>query len=288
MRSRIASTIIAGLLLLRPGLSAHATVTGLSFEPKSPIVGHSMSVIAIDDQKHTVVKWDWTYTFTDAEANSRPTMIESTVPGRATLDLHYGGTYKVALEVTYGGPMPPPSETMSVALSVARPEALKNIDGLDVLLPYPDTAIATTIRYQVMSRGTEAGVHLSGLAQRRVRNRTRWDGKKEPDQAWEPDAPGNMLFQRGGVIESLVILNIDPRDWAKVPDGKPIVTWDEDVRLIYGIETSRGEAEGMFNGQYKLVNIACCLGNEHLSIVKVDNGHWAVRRGVAARSSKGR
>ena len=57
MRLGIASTIIAALLLIRPSVSAHARVTGVTFEPKSPIVGHSVTAIATDDQKHKVVKW---------------------------------------------------------------------------------------------------------------------------------------------------------------------------------------------------------------------------------------
>src|SRR5436305_2919918 len=59
MRSGIASTIIAGLFLMLPSVSAHARVTGVTFEPKSPIVGHSVTAIATDDQKHKVVKWIW-------------------------------------------------------------------------------------------------------------------------------------------------------------------------------------------------------------------------------------
>ena len=55
-----------------------------------------------------------------------------------------------------------------------------------------------------------------------------------------------MLFHSGGVIESWAILNIDPRDWAKISHGKPIVTWDEDVRLVYGSvrEVGSGTGEG--------------------------------------------
>ena len=59
MRSGIAVTIIAGLFLMLPSVSAHARVTGVTFEPKSPIVGHSVTAIATDDQKHKVVKWIW-------------------------------------------------------------------------------------------------------------------------------------------------------------------------------------------------------------------------------------
>jgi hypothetical protein len=285
MRSSIGSTIIAGFLLMYPSLSARATVTGITFEPKSPIVGHSVTAIAIDDQKHEVVKWNWCYTLTDAGVSSHPTKIESTVPGRATLVLRCGGTYKVSLEVIYGGPMPPPPETVSVALTIARPEALKIIRGLDEAVHYPGTAIATTIRRQVMSRETDAGEQLLGMAQRRVRNRTWWDGKKEPDQPWKPETPDQTLYQAGGVIESWVILNIDPREWAKLPHGKPIVTWDEDVRLVYGFYSATREGEGTFHFRGKFVTVECPLGTEHLSIVKVDDDRWAVRRGVGAKSS---
>jgi hypothetical protein len=286
MWSRTSNTIIAGVLMMYPAVSAHAKVTGITHGRKSPIVGYSVTAIAIDDQKHEVIKWNWYYTLTDVATSSGPTTIGSTVPGRAMLDLCCGGTYKVSLEVTYGGPMPPPPETVSVALTIARPEALKIIEGLEVAVHYPGTAIATSIRHQVVSRETDAGEHLLGMAQRRVRNRKRWDGKKEPDQPWQPEAPGPMLFQRGGEIESWVILDINPRDWAKVPHGKPIVTWDEDVRLVYGIESARREGEGMFHIRGKLVSVECPLGTEHLSIVKVDDDRWAVRRGVGAKSSE--
>jgi hypothetical protein len=55
MRSGIASTIIVGLLLIFPSVSANAGVTGVTFEPKSPNVGHSVTAIATDDQKHLKV-----------------------------------------------------------------------------------------------------------------------------------------------------------------------------------------------------------------------------------------
>jgi hypothetical protein len=277
MRPRLANTILAGLLLMCPSISAHAQVTGIKFEPKSPIVGQSVTAIAIDDQKLEVVKWKWSYDLADAGTSGRPTAIESSVPGRATLDLPCGGTYTVFLEVTYGGPMPRPPDTVSVALTIARPDGLNIIEGLDVAVDYPGRAIATTIRGQVMSGETDAGERLLGMAQGRVRNRTWWDGKKDPDQPWQPQAPGPMLFQLGGVIESWAILNIDPRDWAKISQGKPIVTWDEDVRLVYGIGSAK------FGG--KPVSVECPLGTEHLSIVKVDDRRWAVRGGVTARLS---
>ena len=277
MGPRLTNTIVAGLLLMCTSVSAHAGVTGIRFEPKSPIVGQSVTAIAIDDQKLEVVKWNWYCNFADAGTSSRPTAIKSTVPGRAALDLPCGGTYTVSLEVTYGGPMPPPPETVSVALTIAPPDGLEIIEGLDVALHYPGTAIATTIRGQVMSGETDAGERLLGMAQRRVRNRTWWDGKKDPDQPWQPEAPGPMLFHSGGVIESWAILNIDPQDWAKISHGKPIVTWDEDVRLVYGIGSAK------FGG--KMVRVECPLVTEHLWIVKVDDRRWAVRGGVTARLS---
>jgi hypothetical protein len=98
MWSRKASTIIAGLLLMYPSASAHATVTGITFEPKRPIVGDSVTAIAIDDQKHEVIRWNWYYTLTDAGASSRPMLIGSTVRGRFALDLRCGGTHKVSLQ----------------------------------------------------------------------------------------------------------------------------------------------------------------------------------------------
>jgi hypothetical protein len=276
MWSRIANPILAGLVLMSPTISAHAKVTGMTVEPKSPIVGHSVTAIATDDQKHEVVKWSWSCTLTDAGAGS-PTAIKSTVPGRATFHVLCGGTYRVSLEVTYGGPMPPPPDTVSVALTVARPAALKIIDGLDVPVHYPGVAIATTIRSQVISQKADAGEHLLGMAQRRVLNRTWWDGRKDPEQPWEPEAPGPSFGQLGGVIDSWVILNIAPRDWERIPQGKPFVTWDEEVRLVYEL--------GPTLRRDKVVTVECPLGTEHLSIVKVDDGHWAVRGSVKAGPS---
>src|SRR4051794_21284470 len=130
MTSRTASTIIAGLLLIGPSGSAQARVTGITFEPKSPIVGHSVTAIAIDDQKHEVAKWIWSCTLADAGTSS-PAVIKTPVPGRATLDLLCGGTYTVSLRVTYGGPMPPQPETVTVLLVIARPDDLKLIKGFD-------------------------------------------------------------------------------------------------------------------------------------------------------------
>src|SRR5690242_6764395 len=65
MRSGIASAIITGLLVMLPSVSVNARVTGVTFEPKSPIVGHSVTAIATDDQKHKVDKWIWYCTLTD-------------------------------------------------------------------------------------------------------------------------------------------------------------------------------------------------------------------------------
>jgi hypothetical protein len=275
MGSKIAGRILAGLVLMCCSVSAHAKVTGIRFEPKSPIVGHSVTAIAIDDRIHEVVKWSWSCTLADVGTSS-PMAMEPTIPGRATLDLPCGGTYKVSLEVMYGGPMPPPPETVSVAATIARPDAIEIIEGLDVAVPRHGAASATTIRSRVMSRESDAGKHLLGMAQRRVRNRTWWDGKKDADQPWQPEAPGPMLFQIGGVIESWAILNIDPRDWAKIPHGKSIVAWDEDIRLVYQIGSPWASG--------KPVSVECPLGTEQLSIVKVDDGRWAVRRGTTAES----
>jgi hypothetical protein len=147
MRSRIANEIIAALLLMRPPISAHAKVTGVTFEPKRPIVGHSVTAIATDDQKHKVVKWIWYGTLADAGTHS-PIVLNSTVPGRATLKLMCGGTYKVSLQVTYGGPMPPPTETVSALITVARPDALKIMKGLDFAASYDSrgNAIRSRVR----------------------------------------------------------------------------------------------------------------------------------------------
>src|SRR5436189_223605 len=139
MTSRTASTIVAGLLLMGPSGSAHARVTGITFEPESPIVGHSVAAIATDDRKHEVARWSW-----------------------------------------------------------------------------------WKIRGRVRCRGTDAGEDLLGMAQRRVRNRTWWDGRKDPDEPWRPEAPGDMLNHSHGVIESWAMLNIAPGDWAKIRPGSPI------------------------------------------------------------------
>src|SRR5262249_37243782 len=150
MRSMVGNAIIAALLLMRAPMSAHAKVTGVTFEPKCPIVGHSMTAIATDDQKHKVVKWIWYGILADA-ATHAPIVLKSTDPGRATLELMCGGTYKVSLQVTYGGPMPPPTETVSALITVARPDALKIMKGLDFAAPYDGRASAIEIQSPVMS-----------------------------------------------------------------------------------------------------------------------------------------
>ena len=188
MGPRLANTILAGLLLMCPSVSAHAGVTGIRFEPKSPIVGQSVTAIAIDDQKLEVVKWNWYYNFADAGTSNRPTAIKSTVPGRATLDLPCGGT-TWSPGSYYGGPMPPPPETVSVELTIARPDGLKIIEGLDVAVQYPGTAIATTIRGQVMSGETDVGDLACSGWQRRVRTPPGGMGKKDPI------SPGNRKHQ---------------------------------------------------------------------------------------------
>ena len=68
-------------------------------------------------------------------------------------------------------------------------------------------------------------------------------------------------------------LTIDPEDWAKIRPGKPVVTWDEEVRLAYGVESA--QREGGWRGKY--VYIECPLGTKHLSIFKIDESHWALR-----------
>jgi len=281
MRSGIVSTIIAGLLLIGPLASANARVTGVTFEPKSPIVGHSVTAIAIDDQKHKVVKWIWYGTLTDAGTHD-PIVLEATVSGRATLKLLCGGTYKVLLRVVYGGPMPPPDETVSVLLTVARPDALRIIKGLEASRGYDDRGSAIEIESQVMCRNLDAGEHLLGMAQRRIRNRTWWNGKVDADQPWEPKPGGFWVFQRSGVIGSTVVLKIDPQDWAKIAPGKPVATWDEEIRLVYGVGSARREGEWTPHGNGKYVQIECPLGTERLAIIKIDEAHWAVRERARA------
>jgi hypothetical protein len=282
MTSRTATTIIAGLLLIGPSGSAQARVTAITFEPKSPIVGHSMTAIADDDHKHEVARWTWSCTLADA-ATSSPAAITTTVPGRATLDLLCGGTYAVSLRVTYGGPMPPPPETISVPLVIARPDDVKLIKGFDGPVPYAGAgSVSIKIRSQVKSRRTDAGERLLGMAQRRIRNRTRWDGTKDPDEPWRPEFPGPLLNHSHGVIESWATLNIDPADWSKIRRGTPIVSWDEDLRLVYGVGSARHEGQATQHGAGKWVRVECPLGTEHLSIVKVDDDHWAVREGEPA------
>jgi hypothetical protein len=156
MTSRTASTIVAGLLLMGPSGSAHARVTGITFEPRSPIVGHSTTAIATDDRKHEVARWIWTCTLADAGTSS-PTTIKPTIPGRATLNLWCGGTYSVSLRVTYGGPMPPPPETVSVPLVIARPDDLELIKGFDTPAPYRDAGSSFKIRSQVRWRTRRGG-----------------------------------------------------------------------------------------------------------------------------------
>lgn len=277
MRSRIDGAILSGLLLMCPAGSAHARVTGITFEPKQPVVGESVAAVATDDGKHEVVKWDWAYTLADAGTSDGPVSIRSNGRGWASLDLPCGGTYEVTLEVTYGGPMPPPPETVSAKLTVARPDAIQIVGGLGMPVAHTGTPMAIELRSRVQSRGDEAGVHLLGMAQRRIRNRTWWAGKKDPEQPWEPPGPGNLMAQVRGEITEMVLLNIDPEEWAKIPIGKPIVTWDENVRLTYLLGYKK-RVGPMGHRVGKEVTVECPLGTEHLAIVKVDDQHWVVRR----------
>lgn len=287
MWMRTPSTIIVGLLLTGPSGSAQARVTAITFEPESPVVGHSVTAIATDGQKHEVTQWVWTCTLADAGTSNRM-VIQRRDPGRATLELRCGGTYTVSLRVTYGGPMPPPPETVSVTLVVARPDGLKIIKGIDTPIRFPDSADTNTqitIRSQVQSRQQDAGENLLGMAQWRVRNKTWWNGKKDPDRPWQPAAPGPMLSHSKGVIQSWVVLSLDPADWAKIRPGEPIVTWDEDLRLLYEIGPSPWQLfPGRDRAAGKSVTVECPLGTRHLSSVKVDEEHWAVREGVRARA----
>jgi hypothetical protein len=277
--TRTACTIIASLLLMGPSGSAQAKVTGITFEPKEPIVGHSVTAIATDDRKHEVAEWTWHCTSADAGTWS-PAVMKPLAPGRATLTLLCGGTYTVSLRVTYGGPMAPPPETVTVPLVIARPDDLNIIQGGDTPARYEGTAREVLIRSQVTSRGKDVGEHLLGLAQRRVRNRTWWDGKKDPDEPWGPKAPPGRFFLRRGVIESREILDIAPGDWAKIHLGGPVVSWDEDARLVYEKGSVRHEGDMSLHGGGKAVTVECPLGTKHLSIVKVDDDHWTVREGV--------
>ena len=282
MRSRITGAILSGLLLTCPAGSVHARVTGITFDPKEPVVGGSAAAVAVDDGKHEVVAWDWAYTLADAGTSNLPVAIGSDKPGWASLDLPCGGTYAVTLEVTYGGPMPPPPDKVSATLTVARPDASLIVGGLGVPVSYPGTPIAIDLHRQVQSQGTEAGVHLLGHAQRRIRNRTWWSGKKDPDRSWEPSAPGNMMAQIRGEIDDMVLLNIDPKEWAKVPIGKTVVTWEEDIRLTYTIGYRR-EVHDLG----KAVTVECPLGTDHLTIVKLDDQRWVVRRVVEKAGANG-
>jgi hypothetical protein len=99
----------------------------------------------------------------------------------------------------------------------------------------------------------------------------------DADQPWEPKPGGFWVFQRSGAIGSTVVLKISPEDWAKIPPGKPVVTWDEEIRLVYGVGSARREGEWTTHGDGKYVQIECPLGTEHLSIIKVDGTHWAIR-----------
>ena len=287
MRSRMSSTMIVGLLLTGPVISAQARVTGIAFEPKSPTVGHSVTAVAIDDGKHKVAEWHWSSTLSDAKARGAPAWIESDTPGRATIRLFCGGTYSVKLRVVYGGAMPPPPETVSAVLKIPRPDAIEICEGLSQPAPYRSPAIATTIRYWVLSGEATTGMDLLGTAQRRIRNCTRWDGKKDPDRSWEPDLPGLELSQIQGVIRDLVTLRMEPREWAKVASGQTIMSWDEDFRLIYIIESKSIDDDARKSLRGRSVSVECPLGTEHLSIVKLDDEHWTVRRTGRAGSSDG-
>lgn len=275
MLSRTASTIITGLLVMSPSGSAHARVTGITFEPKSPIVGQSVTAIATDDRKHEVAQWNWFCILADAGASNHRT-ITPIEPGRANLKLLCGGTYKVSLQVTYQGPKTPPSETISVSLVIARPDKFTIVEGIDTSTRYPGSASMITIRSQINSREKDAGKHLLGMAQQRVRNRTWWNKKQDPDQPWLPPAPGPHVNHSKGVIECWVTLDIDPEDWAKIRPGSPIVSWDEDLRVIYMLGYPRNKGEWPPHSTGKEVTIECPLGTKHLSIVKVDEDHWAV------------
>lgn len=285
MSSGTLSAII-GLLLMVASGSAHGRVTGITFEPRSPIVGQTVTAIATDDRKHVVTEWTWGCNFADV-GSVGPTSIKPVDPGRAALKLLCGGTYMVSVRVTYGGPMPPPPETVSVSLVVARPDDLEIIVGIDHATRYLGPTGASTLKSQVRSRGTKVGEHLLGMAQGRIRNRTWWDGKTDPDETWRPAAPGPRLFQQEGVIESWVMFKIEPGDWRKIRAGRTVVSWDEDVRLVYGIGAVRREGEYSTHGTAKYAAIECPLRTLSLSIVKVDESHWVVREGVQAGEQPG-
>ena len=238
MRSRMSSTMIVGLLLTGPVISAQARVTGIAFEPKSPTVGHSVTAVAIDDGKHKVAEWHSVFNPVRRQGpQPAPAWIESDTPGRATIRLFCGGTYSVKLRVVYGGAMPPPPETVSAVLKIPRPDAIEICEGLSQPAPYRSPAIATTIRYWVLSGEATTGMDLLGNL-RSVASATApvGTGRRTPIDPGEPDLPGLELSQIQGVIRDPVTLRMEPREWAKVASGQTIMSWDEDFRLIYIIE----------------------------------------------------
>jgi len=65
------------------------------------------------------------------------------------------------------------------------------------LQDYDEMGNAIEIQSQVMRRNADAGEYLLGMAQRRLRNRTWWNGKIDADQPWEPEAGGFWVFHQG-------------------------------------------------------------------------------------------
>ena len=273
MRSTARRTMVRGIFLILSGMigSAQAKVTGIRFDPQSPVVGDTVTAIAVDDQKDNVTEWEWNYKLADAGTDNGTVAITSATPGRATFQLGCGGTYTIRVKVSYGGPTTTTQETISVPLVVARPDGVKFIEGfLDSPVRYFAKTSGVQIRWQIKSGSADVGESLVGMTQRRIRNRKWWNERRDPDQAWQPST--NEFWHSGGVLHSTACLTCDPDDWGKIRSGERIAAWEADWQLTYSVGKF-----GPTHGGGKLVQIACPLGTKHFAIYKFDRDHWVVR-----------
>src|SRR5689334_8091120 len=130
MSKPMARVVFAGLLSTTVAGPAEGRVTGIRTEPATPVVGHSVTVMAIDDHKQEVEEWAWNCVMTDA-GTGHPQTIKPVAAGQAGFPLLCGGTYTITLRVRYAGQHASTPETISKKLIVSRPDEFQILKGLN-------------------------------------------------------------------------------------------------------------------------------------------------------------
>ncbi len=184
-----------------------------------------------------------------------------------TLTIPVAGNYTVtclASPPAMGGGVP---VQVSVTFGVPAPTSLRGLSGTNVPT-FPNSAVLA-LSLVMQSASQPSGPMLAAMVQENLYNFVWYGGATGGAGGWVPASPSANFYLAGGkVYDWMSFLTVGPV-WAAIPVGTVLVSWSQDVRLVWSFMCADGTPQ----------SVIAPLGTYNWSMVKTDASHWSLMGG---------